>query len=168
MIVLFRYLSVQSSSNQNAYTRHTLDLITKYTSPQKRFRNLYFILIIYFYIEFLFLEESSHRPLSPIQSQITILSNSQSIYGSKSKRTLSPLDETNQQIHESKRTKSFNDDDDDELSQFLDHRREKQNSSQKTNTTISSQSTIDGEQRKPTVRKPTVRNLTGSQQKPIM
>lgn len=28
-----------SSSNQNAYTRHTLDLITKYTSPKKKDRN---------------------------------------------------------------------------------------------------------------------------------
>jgi hypothetical protein len=103
----------------------------------------------------IFLEDSHHRPLSPIQS---ILSNSQPVYGSKYKRTLSPLDETNQQSHGSKRTKSFDEEDDDEgeLSQLLDHRRTKQ---------ISSQITNNGEQRKPTVRKPTVRKLSINQRK---
>jgi len=118
----------------------------------------------------LFIEdESYHRPLSPIQSQISILNNSQPVYGSKSKRTLSYLDEINQQIHEPKRTKSFDedDDDDDDLSQLIDHRRTKKILSQNSNTTISSQITIDDKQRKPTVRKPTARKLSASQQKPI-
>ncbi len=73
------------------------------------------------------------------------------------------MDEINQQIHEPKRTKSFDeDDDDDDLSQLIDHRRTKKILSQNSNTTISSQITIDGKQRKPTARK-----LSASQQKPI-
>jgi len=77
------------------------------------------------------------------------------------------MDETNQDIHESKRTKSFDDNDDDELSQLLDHRYNKRNSSQNSNTTSLSQSTTDGKQRKTTVRKPTARKLSGTQPKPI-
>jgi hypothetical protein len=111
-------------------------------------------------LNFLFIEESYHRPLSPIRN----LNNSQPVYGSKYKRTLSPSDETNQQIHESKRTKSFDDDDDDdnELSELLDWRRTKQVLSQ--NSTLS-QVTNNDEQKKPTVRKPTVRKLSNNQRK---
>jgi hypothetical protein len=105
--------------------------------------------------------------LSPIQSRVSLISNSQPTYRSKAKRALSPFDETNQQIHESKRPKSFDEDDDDdddnELSQFLDHRRTKHN-----NTTMSSQTTNDSNQRKATARKPTARKLNTSQQQPIM
>lgn len=39
LIIVFRHSSITSSTNRNAYTRHNLDLITKYTSPQKLFRN---------------------------------------------------------------------------------------------------------------------------------
>jgi hypothetical protein len=110
--------------------------------------------------------------LSPIQSRVSLISNSQPTYRSKAKRALSPFDETNQQIHESKRPKSFDEDDDDdddnELSQFLDHRRTKQYSSQHNNTTMSSQTTNDSKQRKATARKPTARKLNTSQQQPIM
>ncbi|CAF0800305.1 unnamed protein product [Rotaria sordida] len=153
------YSSNMSSSNQNAYVRHTLDLITKYTSPQKPFS-----------------KEPHDQSLSSVQNRANNINNSQSINQSKSKRTLSPLNETNQQNHESKRTKSFDNDDDDddndndELSQFLDYRCNKKLSSQNDNTTISSQTTTttDGEERKPTVRKPTVRKLSINQQKPIV
>lgn len=72
------------------------------------------------------------------------------------------MDETN---HESKRTKS-SDEDEEELSQFLDHRLSKQSLSQDSNTTVSFRSQTDsGEQNKSTVRKPTFRKLSTSQQK---
>lgn len=62
-----------------------------------------------------------------------------------------------------KRTKSFdetnNEEDEQELSQFLDRRYAKQ---------ISSQISTNDEQIKPTVRKPTVRNLSGKRQKPTL
>ncbi|CAF0992993.1 unnamed protein product [Rotaria sp. Silwood1] len=136
-------------SNQNAYTRHTLDLITKYTSPQK-----------------LLTREPHDHSISPVQNHANNITNHQS----KNKRTLSPLNETNQQNHESKRTKSFDidDNDEDELSQFLDHRCNRKISSQNNTTTISSQITIDSDQRKPTARKPTVRKLSTNQQKPTI
>lgn len=139
-----------------------LDFMTKYTSPEKNFRNEYLTLIIRFNIEFILIEESRHRSSSPLEDEISVLSNNQSVYGSKSKRTLSPLDETEQQMNESKRTKSF-DENDDEVSQLIDHRRSR---SQNNNTNILSQVTNDGEPRKPTVRKPTVRKLSTNQRKP--
>ena len=111
--------------------------------------------------------ESQHRPLSPIQTRVNSISNSQPTYGSKSKRTLSPSDELNQHINESKRTRSFDDDDDDDFCDLLDRRRAKQTASQNNNTTISSQSTTGNKQRKPTARKPTIRKLSASQQKTI-
>ncbi len=87
----------------------------------------------------------------------------------KTKRTLSPLDEIDGPINQSKRTKSFDndeDDDDDEISQLIDHRYNRTISSQNSNTNILSQVTNDDKPRKPTVRKPTVRKLSTNQCKP--
>jgi hypothetical protein len=105
------------------------------------------------------IDEHRYRSSSPIQNEINN-------HPWKTKRTLSPLDETDGLIiNESKRTKSF-DDEDDELSQLIDHRRTRRVSSQNSNTNILSQVTNDGEPRKPTVRKPTVRKLSTNQRKP--
>lgn len=113
----------------------------KYTSPTK--------------------EQSDYRPLSPIQSEMNIVSNRRTT--SQSKRALSPLNEIEQESRDSKRPKSFDDDDDEEdIFELIDHRRHRSKSSQISNTSISSQS---NEPKKGTVRKPTARKLSTSQQK---
>ena len=118
----------------------------KYTSPTK--------------------EQSDYRLLSPIQSEINIISNRRTAIEPKSKRTLSPLNEIEQESRNSKRPKSFDDDnpddDEEEIFELIDHRRHRSKSSQISNTSISSQSS---EQRKATVRKPTARKFSTSQQK---
>ncbi|CAF1422857.1 unnamed protein product [Rotaria magnacalcarata] len=139
--------SIVSSTNQNDYIRHNLELITKYTSPQKLMTNI------------------EDRSLLPTEHCVNNTSQSQPTCRPKNKRTLSPLYEANKKVQESKRTKSFDEEDaDDELSQFLDHRCSKKLLSQAVDTTTSSQSSIDGEPRKPTLRKPTARKLSNNQQ----
>ncbi|UJR37880.1 hypothetical protein I4U23_030570 [Adineta vaga] len=124
------------TTDQNTHTRLNLNLITKYTSPQKRFE----------------------RSLSPTENEINTSNTHELLYTTKSKRNLSPLNET---IHESKRTKSF-DEDEDELSQLLDHRRLKQILSQPT---INNDNDDDVEEIRPSIRKPTVRKLNNTQQR---
>lgn len=123
--------------------RRGLDLLMKYTSPTK--------------------EQSDYRLLSPIQSEINIISNPRTAVEPKSKRTLSPLNEIEQESRNSKRPKSFDDDDEEDIFELIDHRRHRSKSSQISNTSISSQSS---EQRKATVRKPTARKFSTNQQKP--
>ncbi|CAF4642030.1 unnamed protein product [Rotaria socialis] len=144
--------SILSSTNQNDYIRYNLDLITKYTSPQK--------------LMTIDIEDCS---LLPTKHYVNNTSQSQPTCRPRNKRTLSPLYEANKKIQESKRAKSFDEDDaDDELSQFLDHRCSKKLLSQTADTTASSQSSIDGEPRKPTLRKPTARKLSNNQPNPTV
>lgn len=100
--------------------------------------------------------ETQPHLLSPTDNENQITQNPKS----KFKRTISALDEMNQHDHDSKRTKS-SDEDEDELSQLLDHRRTKQ---------ILSQSVIndDDQERKPSIRKPTARKLSSTQQRPLL
>ena len=146
-MISFRYSSIRSSNNRTGTKRQGLDLLLKYTSPAK--------------------EQADSRSLSPLRSEITILSNRRSTAESTSKRTLSPLNDIELESRNSKRPKSFDDDDDDEdeeeISEFIDHRRHRSKSSQLSNTSISSQGSG---QRKPTARKPTVRKLSTSQRQP--
>lgn len=147
IIISFRYSSNRSSNNRVENKRHGLDLLLKYTSPTKE-------------------QQVNHRLSLPMQRDITILNDRQSAVESKSKRTLSPLNEIEQESRHSKRPKSFDDDDDEdeeEIFELIDHRRHRSKSSQISNTSISSQG---NEQRKPTVRKPTARKLSSSQHQP--
>ena len=90
-------------------------------------------------------------------------SSSQPTHWSTNKRSLSPPDELHVDAQDSKRTKSF---EDDELSQLLDHRQSKHNSSQGSVTSIPTRASVENEPRKATLRKPTIRKLNTSQQKP--
>ncbi|CAF1246888.1 unnamed protein product [Adineta steineri] len=125
-------------------TLHNLNLITKYTSPQKASH------------------ESNDDSLSSISSQISFR-NDNSLYNQlKHKRSLSLVNRKDLHANESKRIKPYDeeddeDDDEDDLSELLDFRYHKQ---------ILSQSTTDNEQSKPKPRKPTARKLSSSQQRP--